>query len=322
VLDLKRLKVLREVALRGSFSAAATELMFSPSAVSQQIAQLEREVGMPLVERKSTGIELTHAGQLLLGHANAILARAADAEEELRQLGDGAIGHLRVGAFASATASLMPEVIPAFRSVHPRVEITLVEQDRKECLEGLRQGELDVAVVCAPAEPPFSGVLEMPLVDDRIDVLLPLDHRLGNAPIVTLEELAGEPWADCSGEPVRNHLGAFGIDANIVFVSNHHRVVEGIVAAGVAVAFMPRLAQPVNRKDVIVKAIAPPAPVRPVGIALRAGDHRSAAVTTMIDLLKELVAAREREERRRAPIHLHAAAPQVDSERTLEHPTG
>ena len=136
MLDLRRLKVLREVALRGSFSAAATELTFSPSAVSQQIGQLEREVGMPLVERKSTGIELTQAGELLLGHANAILARAADAEEELRQLGDGAIGQLCVGAFASATASLMPEIIPTFRGAHPRIEIRLVEQDRKECLEG------------------------------------------------------------------------------------------------------------------------------------------------------------------------------------------
>jgi DNA-binding transcriptional LysR family regulator len=312
VLDLRRLKVLREVALRGSFSAAATELMFSPSAVSQQIAQLEREVGMPLVERKSTGIELTQAGQLLLGHANAILARASDAEEELRQLGDGAIGQLRVGAFASATASLMPEIIPTFRGVHPRVEIRLVEQDRKECLEDLRHGELDLAVVVATPEPALPGVVEMPLLDDTIDVLLPLNHRLANAPAVALEDLGGEPWADCSGSPVLKHFAALGIEPEVVFHSDHHRVVEGIVAGGVAVAFIPRLAQPVHRRDVVVKSIAPPAPVRPVGLAVRAGDHRAAAVTTMIDLVKDLVAVRDH---KRAPVPLRTAAQQAERER-------
>src|ERR1700756_4227473 len=111
MLDLRRLRVLREVAVQGSFLAAATELMFSPSAVSQQIAQLEREVGLTLVERRSTGVVLTPAGERLLAHANAILARAADAEEELRQLSDGRLGRLRVAAFASAASALMPEAI-------------------------------------------------------------------------------------------------------------------------------------------------------------------------------------------------------------------
>jgi DNA-binding transcriptional LysR family regulator len=293
VLDLRRLKVLREVALRGSFSAAATELMFSPSAVSQQIAQLEREVGMPLVDRKSTGIELTHAGQLLLGHANAILGRAADAEEELRQLNDGTIGHLRVGSFASATAALMPEVIPAFRSARPRVEITLVEQERRECMDGLQHGELDLAVVCSASEAGPDGVVEMPLLDDYIDLLVPANHRLANAPSVTLQELREEPWADCSGGPVRDHLGALGFEPNIVFLSDHHRVVEGMVAAGEAIAFVPRLTQPPRRHDVIVKPIAPRPPVRPVGIAIRADVLRSAAVTTMIDLLRQVVASED-----------------------------
>jgi len=294
VLDLRRLKVLREVALRGSFSAAATELSFSPSAVSQHIARLEREIGMPLVERRSTGIELTEAGQLLLGHANAILARAGDAEEELRQLHDGTTGHLRVGAFASATAALMPDVIPAFRSAQPRIEVTLVEQDSRECLEGLQRGVLDLAVVCLTPEPPVDGVLEMPLLDDRIDALLPINHKLAGAPAVTLQELRNEPWVDCSGMPVRHHFGALGIEPNIVFVSDHHRVVEGMVAAGVAVALLPRLAQPVARRDVLIKAIAPRPPVRPVGIAVRAGDRRPAAIATMLELLEGVVAARDR----------------------------
>src|SRR5262245_41873027 len=260
--------------------------MFSPSAVSQHIARLEREIGMPLVDRKSTGIELTDAGRLLLRHANAILARAADAEEELRQLNDGTTGHLRVGAFASATAALMPDVIPAFRSAHPRIEVTLVEQDSSECLDGLQRGVRDLAVVCWTPEPPVDGVLELPLLDDCIDALLPINHRLAGAPAVTLEELRDEPWVDCSGRPVRQHFGALGIEPNIVFVSDHHSVVEGRVAARGPVALLPRLAQRVARRDVLLKATGPQPPVRPVGIAIRAGDRRPAAVATMLELLK------------------------------------
>jgi len=153
---------------------------------------------------------------------------------------------------------------------------------------------LDLAVVCLTPEPPVDGVLEMPLLDDRIDALLPINHKLAGAPAVTLQELRNEPWVDCSGMPVRHHFGALGIEPNIVFVSDHHRVVEGMVAAGVAVALLPRLAQPVARRDVLIKAIAPRPPVRPVGIAVRAGDRRPAALATMLELLEGVVAARDR----------------------------
>jgi DNA-binding transcriptional LysR family regulator len=296
MLDLRRLRVLREVALRGSFSAAASELMFSPSAVSQQIAQLEREVGTRLVERASTGVTLTPAGQLLLGHANALLARAADAEAELRQLEHGTLGSTRVAVFASAASALMPEVILAFRSVHPRVEVVLSEQDRRESVEQLRQGELDLAVVVRSPEPCPEGVLELPLLDDPIDVLLPTAHRLAGAQAVTLEDLCEEPWAECSGGPVRQHMAALGFEPDVVFNSDHHRVVEGIVAAGIAVALIPRLAQPVTREDVVVVPIAPRSPVRRVGIVVRDGEHRPAALATMIGLLKQAASDRAKRE--------------------------
>jgi DNA-binding transcriptional LysR family regulator len=103
-------------------------------------------------------------------------------------------------------------------------------------------------------------------------------------------------------------MAALGIEPNVIFKSDHHGVVEGIVAAGIAVAFVPRLAQPVRRRDVIVKRISPKPPVRPVGIAIRAGDHRSAALTTMIDVLKNVVASREQGERSPAPTQLQRAA--------------
>jgi DNA-binding transcriptional LysR family regulator len=295
MLDLRRLRVLREVALRGSFSAAATELMFSPSAVSQQVAQLEREVGVTLVERRSTGVVLTDAGQLLLGHANAILARAADAEEELRQLGDGSLGRLRLAAFSTAASALMPEAIVAFRAANPRVEIELVEQDTTDSVEQLRHGELDLAIVVRGFEAAVNaGVVLIPLLDDRIDVLLPVDHRLADASSVSLTELSDEPWADCSGGPVHHHLSARGVEPSIVFRSDNHQVLEGIVASGVALALVPRMAQPVTRDDVVVKPIAPDPPARRVAIAVRDGDHRPAALRSMVELLESVAVANTR----------------------------
>jgi DNA-binding transcriptional LysR family regulator len=132
----------------------------------------------------------------------------------------------------------------------------------------------------------------MPLLDDYLDVLLPSSHRLATSPSVALRELRDDPWAECSGQPVHQHLAALGYEPNVVFESDHHGVVEGIVAAGVAVAFIPRLAQPVRRHDVLVKPISPSPPVRRVGIAIRAGDHRPAALTTMIELLRTVAAER------------------------------
>lgn len=286
VLDLRRLKVLREVALCGSFSAAATELMFSPSAVSQQIAQLEREVGVTLVERKSTGVELTPAGNLLLGHANAILARAADAEEELRQLSDGTLGRLRLAAFSTAASALMPEAIVAFRAEQPRIEVDLVEQDTTESLEQIRHGQLDLAVVVRGFEPDTNGgVVVTPLLDDYIDVLFPKNHRLADAPSVSLRDLGDEPWADCSGRPLLHHMTSLGIEPKVVFRADNHEVLEGIVSAGVALALVPRMAQPVSRPDVVAKPIAPDPPARHVGLAVRDGDHQTAALRAMIEML-------------------------------------
>jgi DNA-binding transcriptional LysR family regulator len=296
MLDLRRLRVLREVAIQGSFSAAATELTFSPSAVSQQIAQLEREVGVALVERRSTGVVLTPAGEVLLGHANAILARAADAEQELRQLSDGIAGPLRIGAFASATAALMPDAVVEFRAALPQVEIELVEHDRHECLDQLARGDLDLAIVVRAPGPDPEGTVVMPLMNDFIDVLLPRDHRLAASDSLTLEQLKDEPWADCSGSPVQQHMGAAGIEPTIVFHSDHHRVVEGVVAAGIAIALVPRLAQPVTREDVVVRRLAPAPLVRPVGIAVRDADHQPAAVTSMLEIIRRVAAGRVRRE--------------------------
>src|ERR687884_39639 len=161
MLDVRRLRVLREVAARGSFSAAADALHFTQSAVSQQIAALEREAGMPLVERNARGVRLTHAGEVLIGHTDVILARLADAEAELEALAGLRGGRLRLASFPSAGATIMPEAIARFRARHPAVELTLEPCEPEPSLVRLRAGEVDLVLdITAGFRPPRDDGIE------------------------------------------------------------------------------------------------------------------------------------------------------------------
>src|SRR5215212_6531889 len=146
MLDVKRLRVLREVAAKGSFSAAAESLAYTQSAVSQQIAALEREAGTRLVERSARGVRLTEAGHALVRHADVILARLADAEAELEAIAGLRGGRLRLASFASAGATVMPRAIALFRERHPAVELTLEPAEPDEAPAKLKTGEIDVAL--------------------------------------------------------------------------------------------------------------------------------------------------------------------------------
>src|ERR671929_538128 len=146
MLDVRRMRVLREVALQGSFSAAAEALSFTQSAVSQQIAALEREAGTVLVERSARGVRLTEAGEAVVRHTEAILARLAEAEAELEAIAGLRGGRLRLAAFESAGSTLMPLAIAAFRERHPAVELSMTLAEPEDSLPQLRAGELDIAL--------------------------------------------------------------------------------------------------------------------------------------------------------------------------------
>src|SRR3954465_13340246 len=194
MLDVRRLRVLREVAQTGSFSAAAESLAFTQPAVSRQIATLEAEAGTrprerpprgpgPAprpVERSARGIRLTQAGELLVGHADAILDRLGAAESQLEALAQLEGGRLRIGAPATATAPLIPLAIRAFDDEHPEVELRLDEAVSSELVERLSCGELDIAIVTdAERLPDLPGevVLE-PLMDDQLYLAVARDHPL------------------------------------------------------------------------------------------------------------------------------------------------
>ena len=179
MLDVRRLKVLREVARCGSFSAAAESLAFTQPAISRQIAALELEAGTQLVDRRARGVRLTPAGELLLGHAEAILDRLAAAETQLEALAGLAGGRLRLGTFGTANATLIPLAIRAFGAEHPDVELRLVEGVSAKLMRRLAAGEVDLAVV-SDHEPLELGADEIELehlMDDPLHVALPADHR-------------------------------------------------------------------------------------------------------------------------------------------------
>src|SRR5919112_4438046 len=181
MLDVRRMKVLREVAQRGSFSAAAEALSFTQSAISQQVAALERETGTKLVERGSRGIRLTQAGEVLVKHADAVLSRLSCAEEELQALAGLRGGRLSLSTFQSAGATLVPRAVAAFHQRYPDVELGLTQAEPEEATQLMREGNLDLAIVYGFDGIPGGldeGLDAVHLIDDRYDVLLARDHPL------------------------------------------------------------------------------------------------------------------------------------------------
>jgi DNA-binding transcriptional LysR family regulator len=299
MLNVGRLRVLREVARRGSFSAAAAALSYTQSAVSQQIAALEAQTGLTLLERGSRGVRLTAAGRTLLEHAEGILARLEAAEEEMAAIAGLRGGQLRMASFPTAGATLMPVAIAAFRTAYPEVQLTLAEGEPEEIAPRLRAGEFDLALLFefeAPAEEDET-LKRVPLLEDPLHLALPPGHRLARRRAVRLEDLREEAWVQTSSaSPCARHVvrscHAAGFEPRVAFESDDYQTVQGLVAAGVGVALIPELALSPARADVAVRTLAPHPPVRTVIAALpgRVGS-RARLVPAASAMLRTLEAA-------------------------------
>lgn len=298
MLDVQRLRVLREVGRQGSFSAAAGALAYTPSAISQQIRALEREVGVGLVERSARGATLTDAGRLLARHAEEILGRLSEAEDELQAMLGLKTGRLRLGAFATAGAGLVPRAISEFRREHPAIEVRLIEVDPDEATDSLRAYELDLALVYQfPLEPAtdLSGLDYVHLFDDRLNVALPCDHRLAKRKRLRLSELADEAWVQgvyrgATAGVLPAACRAAGFEPRIVFRSDDHMAVQGSVAAGLGVAVVPGLTLATARRDIVIRPLEVEGDLlrREVGVALRAHALRPPAVVAMVDIVRRI----------------------------------
>jgi len=294
MLNVNRLNVLKEVAYRGSFSAAAEALSYTQSAVSQQIATLEAETGMALLERHPRGVSLTAAGQTLVGHAEGILARLEAAEASLSAIAGLHGGRLRVASFSTAGATLMPLAIASFRAAHPQVALSLAEGEPEEVVPRLRGGELDLALLYefAGESSLAEDLTRTQLLEDPMYLALPRTHPLAGKRSVRIGDLAGEAWVQTSASsPCARHVvrrcHAAGFEPNVAFESDDYQTVQGLVAAGVGVALIPELALSVVREDIVTRALSPSPPVRQVIAAAPAGARLVPAAPAMLGMLEQ-----------------------------------
>jgi DNA-binding transcriptional LysR family regulator len=260
MIDVRRLAVLHQVAEAGTFSAAAETLGYTQSAVSQQIAALEREVGAQLVERLPRRVRLTDAGRVLVRRARTVLAELASAEDELREITDGRAGRIRIAAFATAvTSPLLPATVRRLRCDHPDVEVVLGLTDLPaDALRHVQVGDVDLALVVGrPGDVDRCRVQH--LFDDPMLVVLPAGHPLEAQEAVELASLADEEWivngtAGCpDAELVREACRAAGFTPRVALelAVDDYQAALGVVAAGLGIALLPRLALVPPRPDVV-----------------------------------------------------------------------
>jgi DNA-binding transcriptional LysR family regulator len=294
MLDVRKLRVLREVETRGTIAAAADALRYTPSAVSQQLAALQAEAGVTLLERVGRSVQLTDAGRRLVHHADEILSRLEEAEAELAT-GDAVRGTVRVSAFQTAALALVPRAIEELGERHPDLRVEYTEAEAEESLPLLAGGELDLVIaeeydyLPRPRDP---RLRREELGRDPILVALPESHALARrGRPVSLAKLAAEPWSTGRSDTLfadmllRACRGA-GFEPDLQHRANDLQILLEFVAAGHAVSLAPGLGNP----GAIPGVTALPAAGQPLGrtifTAVRRSSARQPAVEALLGALK------------------------------------
>lgn len=283
--------IFRTVARTGSIAGAARELGWTQPAVGHHLRLLEREARCPLVVRRSRGVQLTEAGRALLEHADAVAARLHAAEEELAAHAQLRAGTVRIAAFPSATAVLVPRALAALALRMPGVEVRIVEAEPPEAVAMTRDGRADLALVfhypeSAPALP--AGSVERPIGTEEVRLVLPAGHRLAGAPIVPLAELRAERWvagcARCS-EHLHRVCARAGFTPDKRHSTDNYVVVQALVASGLAVSLLPALALESHRDPGVAVARTDLAGHRALGVVHHEEAVRSPGVAAAVDEL-------------------------------------
>jgi DNA-binding transcriptional LysR family regulator len=295
-LELRHLIALKAIAEEGSFGRAAASLGYTQSAISQQIAMLERIVGQKLIDRPGgpKQVSLTEAGELLLRHADAIAARLQAAHADLAALDAGDAGPLRIGTYQSVGARVLPALFREFSEQWPDVEITLQESaDDRDLIHLVERGELDLTFVVLPLDPgPYETV---DLFRDPYVLVVPAGSPLASrdrAP--SLRELVELPLISnrtCrTTQRVEDRLRQAGRDPHIAFRSDDNGTVQGLVAAGVGIAIVPRLTVDETDDAIRVVDLADRVPPRLIGIAWHRDRKRTRAAQAFVELAQRLTA--------------------------------
>ncbi|KFZ82749.1 LysR family transcriptional regulator [Amycolatopsis sp. MJM2582] len=294
MLDVRRMQVLRAVISSGSITAAARNLGYTPSAISQQLSTLEREAGVELLERVGRGVRPTPAGSLLSEHAETLSTQLAKAEAALTELKEGRTGRLAIRYFATAGASLVPLAVAALRRDFPgvRLDLKLVEPD--DSMPEIESGKADVAMIVLPSSAPrIKGVEYIHLLDDPYRAILPKNHRLARKRVLDLAELAEDPWVGVDGLPgacrdiLLDACGAAGFAPNHVVESEDYQTAQGFVAAGLGVALIPELGLGAPHPGVAIRKVRRPDPVRSIHAAVAAHAREHPAVRRFLGAIRE-----------------------------------
>jgi len=294
--ETQLLEVFRTVARHGSITGAAQALRYTQSAVSRQIAALEAELGVRVFDRLPRGVELTAEGRELLPHADAVLDRLAGARRSLDDLRGLGSGRLRVGAFPTAVAALVPRALAGFRQAYPEVSLSLVEGLTPRLLERLDDGDADVAVVSSSPVGQFDAErFELRhLLDERLLVAVARTHRLARRRTVRLAELADDAFVAGSATAENTLLRASlpsGFEPKIDIVAAEWTGKFGCVAAGLGVALVPALATRGIPADItLLRLDKKDESVRQIFAATPAGRTKPPAVVRFLDHLAEVAA--------------------------------
>jgi DNA-binding transcriptional LysR family regulator len=303
MLSTRLLLVHRAVVAQGSLTAAAAELGYTVSAVSQQLSQLEHQAGTPLFEKAGRGVRPTEAGLLLAAHAERVLHEIDEAELALAALREGRAGRLRVVTFFSAGEGLLPGAIAAMRRELPGLEVRPSVDEEVGALRRLRAGEVDLVVVVEPfgrGHQPDDDLHRWHLLDDEYRLLLPSEHPLARRRTVDVDALADEDWVVTAGpiDYVRHTTSAIcrraGFTPRFVAESDEFPLTQGYVAAGIGVALVPELALGAVRPDVAVRRLAPPPEPRHIWAVTRGSLRNHQPVVRMVAALQAASRGRRR----------------------------
>lgn len=294
--EVRHFAALQAIAAEGSFRQAAARLGYTQSAVSQQIATLERIVGERLIDRPGgpRPISLTEAGELVLRHAEAILARIHAAQADLAALAAGIGGSLRIGTYQSVGRAILPSLMRDFTASWPHLEIRLTESANDEgLLPGVECGELDLAFAIFPLpHGPFEGV---ELMCDPYVLVAPADSPLAaESRPLKLDDIAQLPligFRQCRSMAwVESHLASRGMQTQIIFRSDDNGTVQGLVAAGMGVALVPRLTVEPDDPRIVVLELEDDVPPRRIALVWHRDRHRSPAARAFVEAAQTVCA--------------------------------
>jgi DNA-binding transcriptional LysR family regulator len=300
MLSLERLRALHAISSYGSVRAAADALQVTTSAISQQMAKLEAELGERMLDRNGRGVRLTDAATRLVKHADRILSVVAEAEADLEAHRGCVIGQLTIAAFPTALRGFGPRALTALRAMHPRVSVALSELEPEDGIPLVTRGDLDLLINQDWFNAPLAvseGLVKSPLCEDVADIALPADHPMAGHAVIDLREIAHEPWISWNRRSIchcwlTDTLRAQGVEPNIAHHAAEQQSQIALVAAGLGLAVVPRLGRgrlPDNVRAVPVR----PALRRNVYAIWRADAARRPAIRAAIEVLRGVAATLE-----------------------------